>query len=165
MTQLEAFIRELEQEAPTTRKLLALVPGDKFDWKPHEKSMAMGRLATHIAELPAWLEMTFNTDELDFENNTYPPRTVTTNDELLAYFDEGIERGRTALAGGDEKVMDKPWTLRSGANIFSTEPKRDVLRMAMSQIIHHRAQLGVYLRLLNIPIPGSYGPSADDNHF
>jgi uncharacterized damage-inducible protein DinB len=162
MTQLEALRKEFEKEALTTRKMLAQVPNDKFNWQPHPKSMSIKRLATHIAELPTWIGMTFTTDELDFENNPYNPIDVNTTQELLAYFDESVADGRKHINAGKEDVLDKPWTLRSGKTIFSTEPKREVLRMAFSQVIHHRAQLGVYLRLLNVAIPGSYGPSADE---
>jgi len=162
MTQLEALRLELEAEAITTRKMLKQVPTDKFDWQPHPKSMTIKRLATHIAELPTWIGMTLNTDELDFENNPYSPVNINTNEELLAYFERSLEDGRNQINAGSEDVLDKPWTLRNGKTIYSTSPKREVLRMAFSQIIHHRAQLGVYLRLLNIPIPGSYGPSADE---
>jgi uncharacterized damage-inducible protein DinB len=163
MTQLEALTLELEKEAVTTRKMLSAIPTGKFDWQPHEKSMTVKRLATHIAELPTWIGMTLNTDELDFENNPYKPENLKTTDELLAYFEKNLEDGRKQLAMGREDQLDKPWTLRSGKTVYSTEPKRDVLRMTFSQIIHHRAQLGVFLRLLNIPIPGSYGPSADES--
>ena len=163
MTQIEALRFELEREADTTRKMLSAVPTDKFDWQPHPKSMTVKRLATHIAELPTWIGMTLTTDELDFENNPYKPEDVKNTTELLTYFEKSLEDGRKHLALGREDQLDKPWTLRSGNTIYSTEPKRDVLRMAFSQIIHHRAQLGVFLRLLNVPIPGSYGPSADES--
>lgn len=163
MTQLEALRLELEAEAVTTRKMLARVPTGKFSWQPHPKSMTIKRLATHIAELPTWIGMTLETDELDFESNPYSPVDVNTTEELLQYFEKSLEDGRKHIRAGREDVLDKPWTLRSGKTIYSTSPKRDVLRMAMSQIIHHRAQLGVYLRLLDIPIPGSYGPSADES--
>jgi uncharacterized damage-inducible protein DinB len=162
MTQLEALRLELEAEAITTRKMLKQVPTDKFNWQPHSKSMTIKRLATHIAELPTWIGMTFTTDELDFENNPYKPVDVNTTEELLAYFERSLEEGRKHINEGTEDVLDKPWTLRNGKIVFSTSPKREVLRMAFSQIIHHRAQLGVFLRLLDIPIPGSYGPSADE---
>jgi len=162
MTQIEAFTKELENEAITTRKMLSAIPTDKFDWTPHPKSMTIKRLATHIAELPNWIGMTFTTDELDFESNPYKVEDVNTTEELLAYFEKCLEDGRKHLKEGKEEVLPELWTLRSGATIYSKEPKWEVLRMAMSQIIHHRAQLGVYLRLLDIKIPGSYGPSADE---
>jgi uncharacterized damage-inducible protein DinB len=162
MTQLESFRQELEREAVTTRKMLTKVPADKFDWRPHPKSMSVKQLATHLAEFPTWIGITFNSDELDFEKNPYTPVEIKDTNDLLAYFERSLEDGRKHLRDGREDVLDKPWTLRSGSTIFSTEPKRDVIRMSLSQIIHHRAQLGVFLRLLDIPIPGSYGPSADE---
>ena len=163
MTQIEAFTKELEKEAKVTRKMLSAIPTDKFGWKPHEKSMTIKRLATHIAELPSWIGMTFSTTELDFEQNPYKVEDVNTTEELLSYFERVLEDGREQLKAGKEEALDELWTLRSGATIYSTEPKWEVLRMAMSQIIHHRAQLGVYLRLLDVKIPGSYGPSADES--
>jgi uncharacterized damage-inducible protein DinB len=162
MTQIESFIKELENEAKTTRKMLSVVPTDKFDWKPHEKSMTIKRLATHIAELPTWVGMTFTTKELDFENNPYQPEDINTTEELLAYFEKNLEDARNHLKAGKEEALSDMWTMRSGATIYTTEPKWEVLRMTMSQIIHHRAQLGVFLRLLDVKIPGSYGPSADE---
>jgi uncharacterized damage-inducible protein DinB len=165
MTFLEFFLEQLEQEAVTTRKMLSRVPTEKFSWKPHEKSMEIKRLATHIAELPTWIPMTLDTDELDFAKSEYKPASINNTEELLNYFEECLVKGKQALKNGNEKDLDKPWTLRNGEQIYSTSPKRDVIRMSLSQIIHHRAQLGVFLRLLNIPIPGSYGPSADDMSF
>jgi uncharacterized damage-inducible protein DinB len=162
---MEFFLEQLEQEAITTRKMLSRVPVDKFDWKPHEKSMELKRLATHVAELPTWIPMTLDTDELDFSKSDYKPFQIKNTDELMNYFEECLTKGREALKSGNEKNLDKPWTLRNGEQIYSTSPKRDVIRMSLSQIIHHRAQLGVFLRLLNIPIPGSYGPSADEMSF
>ena len=149
--------QELEFEATTTRNMLERVPADKFDWQPHPKSMTLKRLATHVAELPGWIDMAINTDELDFQNNPYIPK--------VAFFEESLEKGRRALANADVNTFTKEWVLRNGDQVYSREPKYDVIRMSNSQIIHHRAQLGVYLRLLNIPIPGSYGPSADDVTF
>jgi uncharacterized damage-inducible protein DinB len=165
MTFMEFFLQQLEEEAITTRKMLSRVPTDKFDWKPHEKSMAMKQLAIHVAELPTWIPMTLDTAELDFAKNEYRQAPIENTDELMEHFDKSLVAGREALKKGKEADLDKPWTLRNGEQIYSTSPKRDVIRMSLSQIIHHRAQLGVYLRLLNIPIPGSYGPSADEMNF
>ena len=165
MTFLEFFLEQLEMEAITTRKMLSRVPTDKFDWKPHEKSMAMKNLAVHLAELPTWITMILNTDELDFAKNEYKQEPIQNTEELLAYFEKCSIDGRESLKKGNEAVLDEPWTLRNGEQIYDVSPKRDVIRMSVSQIIHHRAQLGVYLRLLNIPIPGSYGPSADEMNF
>lgn len=165
MTQISLIKKELENEALTTRKMLALVPAEKFDWKPHPKSMVMMNLATHIAELPTWISMVLNTDELDFAANEYKPAIVSDNMQLMQLFEKSMEDGRAQLDIGNEESLDKTWTLRSGEHILSSGDKADMIRIALSQIIHHRAQLGVYLRLLDIPIPGSYGPSADDTNF
>jgi len=159
------LLKEMEREAKTTRKMLERIPDNKFDWQPHEKSMTVRRLATHIAELPGWVTMTLNTSELDFANNPYKPVVVNNTAELLDYFDRTLEDGRSHLADAREEQLDDMWTLRSGDQVFSTSSKEDVIRMSYSQIVHHRAQLGVFLRLLNVPIPGSYGPSADDMSF
>jgi uncharacterized damage-inducible protein DinB len=165
MDVIKMFSKELEQEAQTTRKMLERVPNDKYDWQPHPKSMTVKRLATHIAELPSWVSMTLTTDELDFANNPYQPENINSTDELLAYFERSLADGRDHLTRATEDQLTQPWTLRNGDQIYSTSSKAEVIRMAFSQIIHHRAQLGVYLRLLDIPIPGSYGPSADEMNF
>lgn len=162
MTQIALIQKELENEAITTRKMLALVPAEKFDWKPHPKSMVMMNLATHIAELPTWIGMVLNTDELDFAVNEYKPTIVKDNAELLELFEKSLEDARANLATGKEDTLGNEWTLRMGEQILSKGSKYDMIRHALSQVIHHRAQLGVYLRLLDIPIPGSYGPSADE---
>lgn len=156
---------ELLREAAVTRKMLSCVPTDKLDWQPHPKSMKMKVLASHIAELPAWVEMTLTTNELDFANNPYESKDVKDTAELLAFFEESLEKGKKALIENDEEEFWEEWTLRNGDQIYSTSSKYEVIRMSYCQIVHHRAQLGVYLRLLNIPIPGSYGPSADEVMF
>lgn len=165
MTFIESLQAELEKEALTTRKMLALVPADKFAWQPHPKSMTLQRLATHVAELPGWVDMILATEELDFANNNYAPRVVNNAQDLLAYFEESLEKARKSLWKAMDADLLPNWTLRNGEQVYSVEPKHDVIRMAYSQTIHHRAQLGVFLRLLDIPIPGSYGPSADDHSF
>lgn len=162
MTIIEAFTKELEQEAITTRKMLSCVPTDKFDWQPHPKSMTIKTLATHLAELPTWIGMTLHTDGLDFATTPYQPKDLKTTEELLAYFEESLEEGRKNYANAEGIDLSKTWTLRSGEMIHATDSKYGFLRNTMSQMIHHRAQLGVFLRLLDIPIPGSYGPSADE---
>ncbi len=159
------IVKEFEQEAKTTRKMLALVPADKFDWKPHEKSMTMKQLSTHIAELPSWVSMGLNTTELDFAAIPYEPKAVNDNNELLAIFDTSFESGKAALNIAKEEDLLPQWTLRTGDHVHMVMTKYEVIRHSLSQTIHHRAQLGVYLRLLNIPIPGTYGPSADETNF
>ena len=164
MTFIEFFKHQFIEEAATTRKMLSRVPDDGFDYKPHEKSMVMKSLVTHIADLPGWVHFTLTTDELDFQK-AYEMPVISNNKQLIDYFDKRYNDGLSALVGENEKLLNQPWTLRNGDIIYSTQPKIDVLRMSISQQIHHRAQLGVYLRLLNVPIPGSYGPSADENDF
>jgi uncharacterized damage-inducible protein DinB len=164
MTFIEFFKKQFIEEGATTRKMLSRVPDDKFGYQPHAKSMDMKRLVTHISDLPGWIQMTFTTDELDFAKPYEPPQ-VNNNAELMAYFEKRYNEGLSTLVPENEAVLDKAWTLRNGDKIYSTDPKIDIIRMSLSQQIHHRAQLGVYLRLLDIPIPGSYGPSADENSF
>jgi uncharacterized damage-inducible protein DinB len=165
MTQLESFAIGMAKEGNTTRKMLAIVPVDKFDWKPHPKSMSIRQLTAHIAELPGWAGMVLHTDELDFAKMDYKPTHFDTTAQLMDVFEKTLADGIQQLANGDESTLQQPWTLRNGEQVYSIEPKADVIRMSFSQVIHHRAQLGVYLRLLDIPIPGSYGPSADDASF
>lgn len=165
MTVLSVLQQELENEAKTTRKMLSIVPDAQFEWQPHSKSMSLKSLSAHVAELPSWVRMVLETDELDFQQNPYTMPSFQTTTELLEFFEKNILDARDALASADESTFQQPWTLRAGETIYSADPKVEVLRMTFSQIIHHRAQLGVFLRLLDIPIPGSYGPSADDMSF
>lgn len=156
---------ELEAEVATTRNMLQRVPADKWDWQPHPKSMNMKQLTVHIAELPGWVTMALNTSELDFAAQPYQPTDVADNAALLALFEGAVASGRASLQNAKEEDLQPQWTLRHGEQILMQTNKYGVIRHALSQIIHHRAQLGVYLRLLNIPIPGSYGPSADEANF
>lgn len=162
MLQITAFQQELEREALTTRKMLSIIPTEKFGLKPHEKSMTIKVLATHIADIFTWFGMVINTSELDFAKNPYQAEEVISTPELVALFEKNLEQGRAALANAKEEQMADNWIMRNGEEIWVNDNKHDVLRMCFGQIIHHRAQLGVFLRLLNIPIPGSYGPSADE---
>ncbi len=159
------FENQLKEEAITTRKMLHIVPEDKYDWQPHPKSMTIRRLATHIAELPGWIPMAIDTDVLDFSANDYKPTPISNNAELLATFEENQNKAAIALPKTTDEYLQNSWTMKDGDKIFLSITKQDVIRMAISQTIHHRAQLGVFLRLLNIPIPGSYGPSADEMGF
>lgn len=162
MSILEMLLKEFEQEAITTRKILERVPNDKYDWKPHEKSMNIRSLATHIAELPTWITMALNSSGLDFATAPYSPPEINSTADLLDVFEKSLVSGRTSLSQAKEEDLLPSWTLRNGDKILSVMTKGEVIRHSLSQTIHHRAQLGVYLRLLNIPLPGSYGPSADE---
>ena len=163
MSQIPSLLQEMNQEAETTRKMLSRIPDDKYDWKPHERSMTIRQLATHIAELPTWVSITLNTSELDFAKEPYNPPPINSTKELLELFEKSLEDGKTRLSKATDEELIPNWTMRNGEEIYSVSSKREVIRMSYSQIVHHRAQMGVYLRLLNIPIPGSYGPSADEN--
>jgi uncharacterized damage-inducible protein DinB len=162
---IQMLQKELENESQTTRKMLQRIPDDKYSWKPHEKSMSVQQLATHIAELPAWVSMAITTDELDFAANPYQPSSINKTVDLMEFFEKSLEEGRNQLGKVSEKTLNENWTLRNGEDIYSTSSKAEVIRMTYCQIVHHRAQMGVYLRLLNVPIPGSYGPSADEMNF
>ena len=164
MTFIEFFKKQFIDEGATTRKMLSRIPEDKFEYKPHVKSMDMKRLTTHIADLPGWIHMTFAADGIDFAQPYEQPQ-VNSREDLLNYFEKRYADGLSVLIPENESRLYDPWTLRNGDKIYSADPRIEIIRMSLSQQIHHRAQLGVYLRLLDIPIPGSYGPSADENAF
>ena len=124
--------------------------------------MTIRQLATHIAELPGWVSMAIATDGLDFAENPYNPEVLNNSAELLENLEMNVTNARASLEQTNEEILDQPWTLRNGDTIIMTSSKAEVIRVALNQTTHHRAQLGVYLRLLNIAIPGSYGPSADE---
>ena len=162
----QALLPEFDQEMATTRKLLALVPEGVSDWKPHPKSMTLGRLAGHVAELPGWATTTLTRTELDFMPKDGPPYTPTihsTQAETLRIFDEGVRAAREAIAKASDADFMVPWSLKRGGQTLFSLPRAAVMRtMVLNHLIHHRAQLGVFLRLRDVPIPGSYGPSADE---
>ena len=165
MSIVQSLLKEMDQEARTTRKMLERVPNDKYDWKPHEKSMTIRRLATHIANIPTWVSMALNTDELDFAANPYKEDVINNTPELITYFEKCFTEGHSELEKATDDDLLPNWTLRNGSEILSISTKGEVIRMCFSQVVHHRAQLGVFLRLLDTPIPGSYGPSADEMNF
>lgn len=165
MTMIKMLLTELEQEAKTTRKMLERVPDAKFQWQPHPKSMTIQKLAAHIAELPGWITTTLTTNELDLAVVPYKAPPINSTAELMTFFEQKLNEGKSQLEQAKEEQLGESWTLREGNQIYSTDSKAEVLRMVYCQIVHHRAQLGVYLRLLDVPIPGSYGPSADDVSF
>ena len=162
---ISSFQTEMENEAKTTRKMLGRIPDDKFSWKPHQKSMTIQRLATHIAELPTWIPMVVDTSEMDFDGNNYQPTILENTTDLMKVFEQSLEKAKEALGRVRLEQLEDAWTLRNGKQIYSVNTKAEVFRMTFCQIVHHRAQLGVFLRLLDIPIPGSYGPSADEPNF
>ena len=159
----KGFLSELQHEATSTKKILERVPEDKLDWKPHEKSMTLGRLATHIAELTRFITIILTSDELDFATGKYKPTIAKSSEELLQIFREKLDGAIEALKNASDEKMRENWSLRNGEQIFFTLPRMAAIRgLAMNHIIHHRGQLSVYLRLLDVPVPGMYGPTADE---
>jgi uncharacterized damage-inducible protein DinB len=156
------ILPEFDQEMANTRKLLERVPEDKMAWRPHEKSMALGRLASHVAELPGWATTTIKQDSLNLTPDMKGFQAASRK-ELLETFDKNAAEARQAIAGASDAHLQKPWTLAVSGKTFFSMPRTAVLRgFVMNHLIHHRAQLGVYCRLNDVPIPGMYGPSADD---
>ena len=163
MSYNSALIAELQMEAASTRKMLERVPAEKNDWKPHDKSMKLGQLAYHVAELSSWITNILKTDELDFAAIDYKPVMFDSNEDLLAMADSNVNEALQVLDESSDADFEKMWTMRNGAHEYFTLPKKIVLRTwAYNHVCHHRGQLSVYLRLLNIPVPGMYGPSADE---
>ncbi|MDF3078613.1 MAG: hypothetical protein K0S09_2502 [Sphingobacteriaceae bacterium] len=159
----QAIIAELKQEAASTKKLLEKVPEGKFDWKPHAKSMTLGRLASHVAELPDFLNGVLMIDDFDFTKGHYKASIANNPPELMQIFQEKLDAVVQTLENTSEEKMQAMFTLRSGEHVIATLPRIVAVRsMGMNHLIHHRGQLSVYLRLLDIPIPGMYGPSADE---
>lgn len=157
------LLGELDHEIATTKKCLERIPENLFDYKPHEKSMSMSRLATHVAEMVAWITMTCKTDELDFAAQEYKPFEPKTTAELVEYLEKNAAEAVEALKNTSDEEMHKNWSLRNGEQIYFTMPKVATLRtFCMNHIWHHRGQLSVYMRLNDIPVPSIYGPSADE---
>jgi uncharacterized damage-inducible protein DinB len=161
----EMLLPEFDEEMRNTRKILERVPDDKLGYKPHEKSMALGRLAAHVAELPGWAKHTIEMEGLDLPPS-FQPYTAKSREEVLATFDKNVAEARELIVRVTDEELQKTWTLKFGGNTIFSMPRSMVLRSTvMNHLIHHRAQLGVYLRLNEVEIPGMYGPSADEMKF
>jgi uncharacterized damage-inducible protein DinB len=162
----DTLVPEYQQEMATTRKVLERIPEDKLTWAPHEKSMTMGRLAGHIAEMPGWAVPTMKQDSMDVNppgGPGYESLTATSRAHVLDIFDKNVDAAVAALAGGSDETYMKTWTLLSGGKPVFSMPRVAIVRvMLLSHVIHHRGQLSVYLRLQNVPVPSIYGPSADE---
>ena len=162
----QMMLPEFDQEMATTRRMLERVPEGKSDWRPHPKSMTLGRLAGHVAELPGWGVTTLTQTELDFApagGPTFTPTVFTTRASALKLFDDGAKACREAIASATDADLQVMWSLKRAGHTLFSMPRSAVLRsMVMNHIIHHRAQLGVFLRLNDIPLPSSYGPTADE---
>lgn len=162
----ETLLPEFDQEMAGTRKTLERVPEDKLAWRPHEKSWTLADLATHVANVPSWATMTINTEELDIAppgEEPYREPAAKSRAELLAKFEKGVAEARAALVAASDEHLLASWSLLAGGQNFFTMPRLAVLRsFVMNHMIHHRAQLTIYLRLNDVPVPALYGPSADE---
>jgi uncharacterized damage-inducible protein DinB len=162
----QSLLSEYDQEMANTRRMLERVPEGRGDFRPHPKSYSLARLAGHVAEMPFWAVMTLTQDELDLRPGGVAPfeaYTFTTQAEALAMFDQHAAKARTMLEGTSDEAMMRSWTLKDNGRVVFAIPRIAVLRsFVMNHMIHHRAQLGVYLRMNDVPVPGVYGPSADE---
>jgi len=158
------LLPEFDLEMANTRNMLERVPDEHLAFKPHEKSFSLLELASHVSNLPTWVGITLDTSELDLETDRpWERKEPTSRDEILVDFDEATAAVRPVLEAASDEDFAKTWTLRTGEEIWFTMPKAMVYRQfALNHLIHHRAQLSVYLRLLEVPVPGMYGPSADE---
>jgi len=166
MSIAQGLLAEFDVEMANTRRTLERIPLDKLEWKPDPRSMTLGRLAAHVAEMPGWAALTLTTDELDFAAGGYTPAMATSQEQLLEIADKNAAAARAAIAATSDADFMKPWTLRQGDQIFFTMPKIAVIRgMVMNHTVHHRGQLTVYYRMNGVPVPALYGPSADEQGF
>lgn len=164
----KGFLPEFDQEMANTRKTLERIPDDKLGWKPHEKSTSMGALAGHLAEIPGWVVGTLHADNWDIAppgGPAYTPPAWKNRDEILAAFDKEVKSARKALDETSDETILGNWSLLAGGQTLFTMPRVGVIRTwVLNHSVHHRAQLGVYLRLNDLPVPAIYGPSADEGN-
>ena len=163
----DIFLADLEREARGTRRALERVPDGRADWQPHPKSMSLGRLATLVSGMPGWIDMMINLDELDMapkENSPRPPE-LTTSAELVAAHESALAKARESLSRTTDEHLMTNWKLLVKGNVVLESPRHIMIRDTMGHLAHHRGQLTVFLRLLDVPVPAIYGPSADDTRF
>jgi uncharacterized damage-inducible protein DinB len=165
MAIIDALLPEFDHEMATTRRLLDRVPEGRFSWKPHDRSMTLGQLSDHLANIPLWCTATLDAPSLDLAafGDEVRPKTPVSRHALLEAFDQRVARARERLAASTDPELLTPWTLKSGDQEFFTMPKISAIRaFVMNHSIHHRGQLTVYLRLNDVPVPPIYGPTADE---
>jgi uncharacterized damage-inducible protein DinB len=156
----ETLLPEFDQEMTTTRRLLERVPADKGKWKPHEKSFSLGHLAQLVSWMPGWITNTLHETELNLAGGA--GYSYETTDTLLEIFDERVKAARAAIAASKDADYDIDWSLKFGDRVIMTQPRGTVVRTHINHLVHHRGQLTVYLRLLDVPLPSIYGPTADE---
>lgn len=165
MNLAQGLLDEVKYEAMSTRKLLERVPFDKADYKPHPKSMSLKQLATHVAEISGWYKETLLQDVLDFAAGDYVPKEINNTADLLALHDKNIAQAEKILSEVSQEEFGKMWTMKNGDTVYFTMPKAAVVRSwCMNHLYHHRAQLTVYLRMLDVALPSIYGPTADEGN-
>lgn len=163
MAQKDALIAELKSEAANTRRMLEKIPQDKFDWKTHDKSMTIGRLAAHIAEIPVWITRALQADTFDFATVPVVRNTYDCMHTLLKVFEERQAGALAALQDAEDEMLQAKFTIFRGEQVLYAMPRKVLTRnFAFNHVIHHRGQLSVYMRLLDVAVPGMYGPSADE---
>ncbi|MDQ2720520.1 MAG: damage-inducible protein DinB [Bacteroidota bacterium] len=165
MNTLDQLKSELEHEYKTTKRFFELYPEDQEDYSIHAKSMKMKQLAAHIAEIFAWPAVILTTDTIDFGKGDYKPTVISGRKDLLATLDKDYESGKKALEKAEGADLEPNWSFSNNGQVLAEWSKYGAIRHALNQITHHRAQLGVSYRLLNIPLPSSYGPSAETQRF
>lgn len=159
----QSLIPEFKNEAASTRKMLEKVPTDKFDWKPHGRSMSLGALAAHVANIPGWIPLIMTNDDYDIATRGYKEDKSKSTEDLVENFRAKYEAAFNNLESASDETLLGTWTFRSGNHVIFSMPRIAAIRtLAMNHLIHHRGQLSVYLRLLDVPVPGMYGPSADE---
>jgi len=160
MSLSETLLPEFDQEMATTRRVIERVPSDKGKWKPHEKSFSLGHLAQLLAWMPGWIAQTMRERELNLKGSA--GYSYETTETLLALFDKNVREARAAIEAAGDKEYDADWSLKFGDRTVFTQPRREVVRQHINHLIHHRGQMTVYLRLIDVAVPMVYGPTADE---
>lgn len=161
MTILQSWLPEFDREMVTTRRVLERVPGDRGEWKPHPKSFPLGHLAQLVARMPGWQTFTIGKDSIDLGG--FGGYSYETTETLLAEFDRNVREGREAMASAPDEILAGTWSLTMGGHVLYSAPREEVLRSNLNHLYHHRGQLTVYLRLIDVPVPQVYGPTADEH--
>lgn len=163
MTRIEFLLEEFARETATARKHLERLPTDQFEWRPHARSFTAGALGSHMVDCIRWIEPIFGADELAMDPTDYKPFQAKSVAELLDTFDDDVAKAKQVMASAADTSTMQPWRLKVQGQVWFEKPREAVFRdMSLSHLVHHRGQFSVYLRLLEVPVPGTYGPTADE---
>lgn len=162
MNTAQRLTAELQQEAAKNKLMLERIPESKLSWKPHEKSMTIGRLGMHIAELPNWIVRSLTSEEYEFGAGPYNPNIPQKHAQIMEEFENQLHKAIELLKTASDDMLSRNWKVRKGDKLIYDMPRADIIRRQMNHIIHHRGQLSVFLRLLDVPVPGVFGPTADE---